>query len=145
MVKEIPVETSSMGIIIGQENNSKKVTLLKDDEGNWVLPKGHIEAGETDIEAAIREVREETGIEVGQNQCLGQIDEFEYYFKAKNINKIIKVFLFSIDSFENINFNKEEGFIAGKWFELEKVENLLHHNDAKEAVKKAIKKLNRQV
>ena len=37
----------------------------------WSLPGGHVEAGETMAEAVVREVREETGIEVGD---LRQID-----------------------------------------------------------------------
>lgn len=42
-----------------------KVLLIgaKDDEGNlfWSFPKGHQEIGETDIETAVRETKEETG------------------------------------------------------------------------------------
>lgn len=45
-----------------------KVLLIgaKDDEGKlfWAFPKGHQEAGETDIETAIRETKEEIGIDV---------------------------------------------------------------------------------
>ena len=37
------------------------VLLLRYKGGGWTFPKGHIEAGERDEEAAVREVREETG------------------------------------------------------------------------------------
>jgi 8-oxo-dGTP pyrophosphatase MutT (NUDIX family) len=39
----------------------------------WVLPKGHIEPGETVVQAAIREAREETGLTVGAVEPLGEI------------------------------------------------------------------------
>ena len=55
----------SCGCIILED---KKVLLIgaKDDEGKlfWSFPKGHQEANETDIETAIRETKEETGLDV---------------------------------------------------------------------------------
>ena len=51
-------EISAGGVVI----NKGKVALLKKFRGDWVLPKGRIEAGETQEEAALREVKEEVGI-----------------------------------------------------------------------------------
>lgn len=36
--------------------------LIRDPYRNWGLPKGHVEAGEDDLGAALREVEEETGL-----------------------------------------------------------------------------------
>ena len=55
----------SCGCIILKDD---KVLLIgaKDDEGKlfWSFPKGHQEIGETDIETAVRETKEETGLDV---------------------------------------------------------------------------------
>ncbi|MBQ9266981.1 MAG: NUDIX domain-containing protein [Clostridia bacterium] len=41
-----------------------KVLLIQQTAGHWGFPKGHVEAGETEIETARREVKEETNLEV---------------------------------------------------------------------------------
>lgn len=55
----------SCGCIILKDD---KVLLIgaKDDEGKlfWSFPKGHQKIGETDIETAVRETKEETGLDV---------------------------------------------------------------------------------
>lgn len=40
---------------------------------DWTLPKGKLEHGETHEQAAVREVREETGFEVDRGHCVGEI------------------------------------------------------------------------
>lgn len=61
---ELKKETSCGCIII--KNN--KVLLVYEKRGNfWGFPKGHMEEGETEIETALREVKEEVGIDVKIN------------------------------------------------------------------------------
>jgi len=42
--------------------------------GLWSIPGGRIEAGESDAAAVVREVREETGLEVGCGPLLGAME-----------------------------------------------------------------------
>ena len=44
--------------------DDEKVLLIKQTKGHWGLPKGHVEENETEIETAIREVKEETNYDV---------------------------------------------------------------------------------
>jgi diadenosine hexaphosphate hydrolase (ATP-forming) len=44
-------------------NGLGEVLLLQHKNGPWVFPKGHLEPGETHLDAALREVEEEAGIE----------------------------------------------------------------------------------
>ena len=56
-------EHSAGAVLYGYFTNSeRKFLLLHYTSGHWDFPKGHIEEGETDVEAVIREVFEETGI-----------------------------------------------------------------------------------
>lgn len=44
--------------------NDNKVLLIKQTQGHWGFPKGHVEKNETELETATREVKEETNLEV---------------------------------------------------------------------------------
>jgi len=52
------------GVVFRRRDNTVEYLLVraKDHPGQWVLPKGHIEAGEHMRETAVREVQEETGV-----------------------------------------------------------------------------------
>lgn len=55
-------ETLSCGVVIVRRTDTGWLTLMLRAYRNWDFPKGLMEQGETPIEAAVREVGEETGI-----------------------------------------------------------------------------------
>ena len=50
--------------------------------GKWALPGGHIEEGETPLEAAVRETKEETNLEIDQVKELGKREQVMIYYTA---------------------------------------------------------------
>jgi diadenosine hexaphosphate hydrolase (ATP-forming) len=48
------------GVVI---NEAGDVLLIRHRNGSWVFPKGHIESGESKVDAAVREVEEEAGVQ----------------------------------------------------------------------------------
>lgn len=52
-------------------NSAGEVLLIRDRKGYWVFPKGHVEEGEALEDAAVREVREETGVRARVQAPLG--------------------------------------------------------------------------
>jgi 8-oxo-dGTP pyrophosphatase MutT (NUDIX family) len=58
----------------------------------WSLPKGHVEAGETEEDTAVREVMEETGI---RGEVVGKLGTIDFWFVAdgRRIHKTVHHFL----------------------------------------------------
>ena len=76
-------------------NDKKEILLVQSINGHWGMPKGHIEEGETEVQTAIREVKEETNIDVVVNEDYRYVEEYSpkediwkevVYFLAKNKN-----------------------------------------------------------
>ncbi len=79
----MPVEKSA-GVIIFyfEEDGETKFLLLKHKPNSWDFPKGLIEKGESPEIAALRECREETGIEV-EKLMPGFKETIRFFFKVK--------------------------------------------------------------
>ena len=138
--KKMIEKISSMAIVIAKKEKNLKALLLNND-GEWVFPKGHLEANETELDAAIRELYEESNVKVNAQESIGQVDEYKFYFSGENAVKVIKVFAFIINGEREITYNKNEGFLDGKWVEVDEALKMLKHNDAKNALEKTIKKI----
>ncbi len=54
----------------------RRAATMNRHAGQWALPGGRIDAGETVEGAALREIREELGLTVDQSQILGRLDDY---------------------------------------------------------------------
>ena len=57
-------EKSCGALIVRRQDSEPQILLIKHNGGHWAFPKGHVEAGETEEQTALREVKEETGLDV---------------------------------------------------------------------------------
>jgi 8-oxo-dGTP pyrophosphatase MutT (NUDIX family) len=94
-----------------------QILLIATQAGRWQLPKGHIEKGETAEQAAMREVREETGV---RGQVVAPLPGVEYWFteRRRRIHKRVDYFLLSYEGGDAADFAADE--VAGaSWFSWE--------------------------
>jgi ADP-ribose pyrophosphatase YjhB (NUDIX family) len=77
----VRIATSYGGVVVREGTGGLEVALIRpqsaDDKQVWALPKGAKEDGESPEEAAVREVREETGLGA---EVIGRIDGITYWF-----------------------------------------------------------------
>ena len=89
-------EFSAGGLVVDLAGTEPRGALIgrTDRQGRllWSLPKGHIEAGETAEQAAVREVEEETGIAGEIVAELGTID-FWFVAEGRRIHKTVRHYL----------------------------------------------------
>ena len=55
---------------------TRRSQRLRSHPGQWALPGGRIDAGETPVHAALREMREEVGVDLPEERVLGVLDDF---------------------------------------------------------------------
>ncbi len=103
-----------------------------------MFPKGHVQDGEGLIEAAIREVEEETGVALKPADHLGHVDTFSFYFDGEDALKVIEVQCFLVGSQPQITINHEEGFTDGRFVTVGRALEMLSHDDARAALGKAL-------
>lgn len=120
------IKSKSAGGIVVNNNN---VLVVSQKGTSWSLPKGHIENGEDEVSAAIREIYEESGVKnLKLVKKLGKYRRFKISKKGgddKSELKEITMFLFKTDAIDSRPIDLENPEI--KWVEKEEVVNLLTH------------------
>ncbi len=136
------LEKSAGFVIYKKENGKNKYLILHYIPGHWDYAKGHLENGETFMDAAIRETKEETGL-TNFNVINGFSEKITYHFKKDNqiITKEVVFFLAESTQLENevILSHEHKGF---KWLFFEEAFKKLTFNSAKQLLKKAEEFLN---
>ena len=107
--------------------NDNKVLIIKHKYGHISFPKGHVEGNETEEETAIREVKEETGIdiEITSNK--------KYYVQYENDNNSIEKVTYFIGKMIGGKLNPQLSEISSCYFEDEKkVSDLITYDNDRE-------------
>lgn len=112
-------------------NDKNQVLLIHHNAGHWGLPKGHVEEGETEVETAIREVKEETNIDVEVNTS------YRYSLSYSPKEDVMKdvIFFLANNTTNNIKEQIEE-VQEVKWFEFDDAINIITYDNSRELLRK---------
>lgn len=133
-------EFSAGGVVVRRLETRWELAVIR-PRGRSVLalPKGHIEAGETAEESAIREVREETGLETRLKAPLGDI-RYVYRFRGRTIAKTVSFFLleWTAGTIDDVSEAMRIEVDCAQWIALEDASRLLTYPGEKTAIRAAL-------
>ena len=126
-------EKSCGAVVYKKENNEFKFLLVHQSNDQYGFPKGHVEENETEIETALREIKEETNLDVELDTDFRY--QITYLVEQKNIMKDVVYFVATPKTF---NLISQEGEIDEcVWCSYEEVLEKLEFDNIKEVFEKA--------
>lgn len=130
-------EKSCGALVYRKDKDRYKLLLVKHRYGgHWCFPKGHVEAGENEIQTALREVMEETGIQINLQEGFRQEVE---YFPKPNVRKQVIYFLGEAQ-YEEYTMQEEE-IRKITWADLDKAYYMVTFKNDKNLINEARKYL----
>lgn len=127
--------TSCGGVVIYR---GKILTLYKSYRNKyegWVLPKGTVEAGEAFEETAIREVREEAGVQASIVKYIGK-SQYSFTVPEDTVEKEVHWFLMTANSYYS-KPQREEYFVDSGYYKFHEAYHLLKFSNERQILEMA--------
>ena len=126
-------EKSCGAVVFRKYHGNIELLLIKHVVGgHWSFPKGHVEPGETEEQTALREIKEETGIDVELNTSCREVVS---YSPKRDTTKDVIYFLGKAKTFQYTP--QEEEIAQIKWVEINLAHSFLTYDNDKQLVNKA--------
>jgi 8-oxo-dGTP pyrophosphatase MutT (NUDIX family) len=131
-------EVSAGGVLVRRGEGQPEVVLAarrtRRGELAWGLPKGLIEEGESHEEAAVREIREETGYE---GRIVASLDRIAYWFvwEGERVHKVVYFFLMEHTGGDPAERDAEMEDVA--WFPLREAGEVAAFHSEQEILRQA--------
>jgi 8-oxo-dGTP pyrophosphatase MutT (NUDIX family) len=135
-------EVSAGGVVYRGADDTIEIALAarRTRRGDlaWGLAKGAIEPGETEEQAAVREVLEETGLEVDVESDLGDIRYF-YVWEGVRVRKRVHFFLMRMTGGDVEDHDTEMEDV--RWFPLSSAVKRAAYRGEREVIERAVERL----
>ncbi len=131
-------EFSAGGIVFNKDGQFlliKNMAMRDPNKSYWGFPKGHLNESESSKEAALREVKEEVGIEA---EVMEKVGQSSYIFQAneEKVFKIVTMFLMKAKK-DTISIQAAE-IQEARWVDSSRVLDLLSFSNDKKLFQKAL-------
>ncbi|NPV69054.1 MAG: NUDIX domain-containing protein [Firmicutes bacterium] len=125
----------------GEAGREPRILMIHDAFGQWTFPKGLVEDGESVEETALRELREETGIEGTIEHSLGRAHYFYHTSGRDLVSKTVHYFLVRSEPREPVPLLAE--IRDAKWVDLVETRRLNGYRNNLDVLDKAIELIER--
>jgi len=127
-----------------RDDEIKKYLLLHYPAGHWDYPKGHIEENETEKDAAVRELREETGVKEEEFELIDGFKEtIDYFYKKRGeLSHKQVIYLLGKTDKEKVKISREHQ--GHTWLPYDEAIDKLTFKNARDVLKEAKKFIEKQ-
>ena len=130
-------EFSAGGLCVRRMQGRDWVAAIRVKDGKVLaLPKGNIDPGETAADAAVREVREEAGVD---GELAGKLGDVKYWYVRRSGERVFKVVSFFLLRYRSGSVEDHDHEVdAAEWVPLEDAERLLEYKGEKQMAAAAL-------
>lgn len=137
-LSKIPIEHKAGAVVYAISEGKPCLAMVHDVFGYWTLSKGGVEEGESLETGAIREIKEEIGLDIEIEARLGEVEYMAYHPEKGKIRKQLVIFLGKAP-YKDIVLEKGSGGLdKAQWFNLEEILDLTIYDDIVPLIAKAI-------
>lgn len=134
---QMPIQRLSGAVVYCEHEGTLFLALVHDIFGHWTLSKGKIEEGETIEAGAIREIKEEMGVDVVIEGELGKNEYIASHPELGKVRKQVSYFL-AKGTYVELTLENKGGLDDAKWFKVAEILDLNFYEDILPIVTKAI-------
>lgn len=134
-------EMSAGGMVYRQAEDGYYFVLILDAYDKWTFPKGHVDVGEEEETAALREIGEETGLkDLKSEGYLGETEVKVHKPSEKPFRKLIKYYLVSTQE-KDLQVPDTSELKDVRWYTAQEALNILGYENAKDIFVKGLEQL----
>ena len=127
-LEKMPIEKVAGGVVYTRDEGEVYLALVHDIFGYWTLSKGHLEGDENTAEAAVREIKEEIGVDTVVEQPLGMNEYVANDPKLGKVRRQVEYFVLHCVKKEPLHVDST-GLDDARWFALDEIDALKIYDD----------------
>lgn len=141
-ITKLPLEKKAGAVIFARHDNDVYFALVHDVFGYWTLSKGGVEKDEDEVAGAVREIKEELGLDIVVQEKLGVTEYVASHPEKGKIRKQVHFFLAEAP-FMDLTLHSSGGLDDAKWFPLKDIADIKTYDDVIPLLTKAIELITR--